>query len=165
MCMFVKSVRCHASIRNALAKVSCKATKKSTNRHCQSPICFSFTLEKTYANSIPCFRQNEMPKKNSRNAYWMNSSAEQILQNGVSGSCYARYWFSNYPCGIAIEVMEDLKRILSDYWLEFEHLHAFARFILTMKTSSRSIFPQEACPNAKKNKDFKNAKGSQGIVR
>ena len=150
MCMFVKSVRCHASIRNALAKVSCKATKKTTNRHCKPPICFSFTLEKTVCKQHSLLPTKWNAEKNSRNAYWKNSFGEQILQNGVSGSCYARYWFSNYPCGIAIEVMEDLKRILSDYWLEFEHLHAFARFILTMKTSSRSIFPQAACLNAKK---------------
>ena len=55
--MFVKFVRYHASTQNTLAKASCKATKKSTNRHCESPICFSFALVKSKQDRTICFSQ------------------------------------------------------------------------------------------------------------
>lgn len=143
MCMFVKSVRCHASIRNALAKVSCKATKKSTNRHCQSPICLSFALGKNRMQTA--FLASDKMKCRSNEFFCRTNFAERRF-----GFVLCKILIFKLPMRHGNSGYGRLASNIARCRLKFEHLHAFARFILTTKTSSRSIFPQEACPNTKK---------------
>jgi len=148
--MFVKSDRCHASIRNALAKVSCKATKKSTNRHRKPPICFSFALGKNRMQTA-FLASDEMKRR--------KNFTKRRLSKFFRRTNFAKRRFEFLLCKILIfkspmrHGNRGYGRLASNIArcrLKFEHLHAFARFILTMETSSRNIFSQAVCLNAKK---------------